>query len=102
VAFIAKQNYPNLTPNQLRNIAYNVILPFQHILVFHKIKFWNLDPHYQFTGHKALNVAHAQPKKMDKHWNKWLPSCSDTVLVKTNDDGANRTGIHSMFKSHSL
>jgi hypothetical protein len=100
--FIAKQNHPTITPAQLRNTARNIILPFQRVPVFHKVKFWNADPHKREHGIETLDVAHARPKQKDKRRDRWRPGRFDTVLVKVARDDTSRTGIHSTLLFMSL
>jgi len=67
---------------------------FQRVPVFHKVKFWNADPHKREHGIETLDVAHARPKQKDKRRDRWRPGRFDTVLVKVARDDTSRTGIH--------
>lgn len=105
--FVANQNYPGLTPVQLRNTARNVILPFQRLPIFHKIKFWNSDPFlHQPNRLETLDIAHVRPRQKAKGRDQWQSGRFDTVFVNLRgleDDGQiRRSGVHREFRhSHS-
>lgn len=77
--FIADYNNPNLTRPQLQNAAFQIILPFRRVPVFHKIRFWNEDPQGRSEASDTFDVAHVRPRK--KGTNGWIPARFDTVLV---------------------
>jgi hypothetical protein len=83
--FIANTNFPNLAPAQLRNTARNIILPFQHLPLFHKIKFWILDPQGHANIPENLDTVHARPRQLDKTQEVWSMGWFDTVLVNVSN-----------------
>ena len=89
--FIAKHNHPGLTRVQLQNSARNIVLPFQRLPVFHKIKFWNEDAQRRSNTSETLDAVHVRPRKQDRSRSGWIPARFDTVLV---DVGA--TGLSSV------
>ncbi|KAF8263176.1 hypothetical protein EI94DRAFT_1878699 [Lactarius quietus] len=75
--FIAKLNYPGASAAVLRHQAVDTLLPFQMVLVFHRIKF--------MTSHDSDNTDFCdgmiiRPKHIDTHRCK-VPSRFDTVVV---------------------
>lgn len=56
--FVSNKNHPGLTALQIRNTARNIILPFQRLPVFHKIKFWNTDPYSYYANHPRHLMLH--------------------------------------------
>jgi hypothetical protein len=91
--FIACTNFPNLTFTQLQNTAHNIILPFQCLPVFHKIKVWIPDPQRLINAVESLNTVHVRPQCLDKKHNKWTPPWFDTVLVSL--DRASLDNVYS-------
>jgi hypothetical protein len=85
--FVAHQNFPHFSRNQHQNVALNVILPFQHIPVFHKIKFWlsSAQPTV-LNAPQVLDVAHVRPQQGRKNRDGQKSGRFDTVLVRLNDD----------------
>jgi Plavaka transposase len=79
--FVANENFPGLTPAQLRNTARNVILPFYKLRVYHKVKFWTMDPQRRINAPETLDVAHVRPQQQKKNRNEWRAGRFDTVLV---------------------
>jgi hypothetical protein len=91
--FIAHINFPNLIFTQLQNTTHNIILPFQCLPVFHKIKVWIPDPQYLINAVESLDIVHVCPQHLDKKCNKWTPPRFDTVLVSL--DGASLDNVYS-------
>jgi len=82
--FIAAYNEPSLSRHQLQKAAYRILLPFQKVHVFHKIKIWNDDPLDRVDGKKALDVIHSSPARTTKKGAKKgtkLPARFDTALI---------------------
>jgi hypothetical protein len=71
--FIACTNFPNLTFTQLQNTTRNIILPFQYLPVFHKIKGWIPDLQRLINAVESLDTVHVRPQCLDKKCNKWTP-----------------------------
>ena len=84
--FIANYNNPNLNRTQLQHAAFRIILSFQRLPAFHKLKFWNEDPQGQSDASDTLDVAHVRPQKRGKN-GSWIPAWFDTVLVNINATG---------------
>ena len=82
--FITAYNEPSLNRHQLQKAAFRVFLPFQKVLVFHKVKIWNDNPLDHVDGKKVLDVIHSCPARMMKKGTKKgikVPAQFDTALV---------------------
>lgn len=89
--FIANHNSPDLTRAQLQQAAFEILLPFQRVPIFHKIRFWNEDPQGRLDASDTIDVAHIRPKRKGKKG--WIPARFDTVLVDLDaEDFAGVTG----------
>lgn len=77
--FIADYNTPGLSRAALLNATYQVLLPFQHLPVFHKIKFWNEDALGRSNASDTRDAAYCRPRKKGK--SGWIPARFDTVLI---------------------
>ncbi|KAI0059312.1 hypothetical protein BV25DRAFT_1908757 [Artomyces pyxidatus] len=90
--FIVSFNNPQLNVARVRTKANNLLIPFQKVPVFHKIKFWNhralLASDGFSEGHmvtEAADVAHVRPAREDKR-GRTIPGRFDTVLVRTSHE----------------
>ncbi|KAF8867851.1 hypothetical protein BD779DRAFT_1463451, partial [Infundibulicybe gibba] len=78
--FIVLTNHGNqhLTRGQLEDQAYHLLIPFQHVPVWHNIKFLRKDP---LTGKTTTaDIIHVAPARRDLQ-NRYIPPRFDTVLV---------------------
>ena len=92
-SFIAKTTMPNLRGRQLEQAASNVTLFFNKLLLFHKIRFTNIDPQQWLKTEYIEDVAHAKPAWINPR-NRHIPARFDTVLVDCGNGGT--TGIAGM------
>ncbi|KAH9012665.1 hypothetical protein EDB83DRAFT_2508778 [Lactarius deliciosus] len=74
--FIAQLNHPQASAMALRALAEDTLLPFRHVLVFHKIKFVST------PDRDIIDVVHAWPDQKDTRW-RTIPSRFDTVIVRS-------------------
>ncbi|KAI0069916.1 hypothetical protein K474DRAFT_1609646 [Panus rudis PR-1116 ss-1] len=82
--FILHFNNPGSNNATLRREARNFLLPFTHLPVYHRAKFWRPDfPHFQNTM-EAYDVLHVRPKRKN-YRNDILPPRFDTALVNIGD-----------------
>lgn len=85
--FIARFNYPDASPRELKIIAARVLIRFDRVPVYHKAKFWGADfPRYRHASDE-YDVVHATPSRFNKRVDR-IPGRFDTALVNT---GAGRT-----------
>jgi hypothetical protein len=104
--FITTRNSPDLTVHQVRQLAPLVNLPFQHLPVFHIVKFWLPDIDGRIQIAETLDVAHVVPSRREKKKDGWKPARFDTVLVKMKwgDEEDPAGGVHSklLISYHSF
>ena len=82
--FVQLQN-PNLSRRQFQDAINDWHLPFQHVAVYHTIKFWVRDDQ-GFSGRtEVLDSVHVKPMRAGKH-DKQIPGRFDTVLFKAGDE----------------
>ncbi|ETW82651.1 hypothetical protein HETIRDRAFT_120858 [Heterobasidion irregulare TC 32-1] len=101
--FVILHNQPNLYPTLACKAANNLLILFQRLSIFHKIKFWNHDAFECEEGSDTLDVVHVRNARKDCQGHA-VPGCFDTVLI---DDGSvgprGMTGlriaqVHIVFK----
>ncbi|KAG2029856.1 hypothetical protein BDR03DRAFT_975485 [Suillus americanus] len=68
----------------------HVILPFQTVAAFHRIKFHAINAHGHCDSAITVDSVHCQPPRKDKR-RQIVPARFDTVLV--NEDGGGTTGV---------
>ncbi|ETW76279.1 hypothetical protein HETIRDRAFT_429792 [Heterobasidion irregulare TC 32-1] len=92
--FVILHNQPNLHPTLAHKAANNLLIPFQRLSVFHKIKFWNHDAFEREEGPDTLDAVHVRNARKDRQ-GRAVPGRFDTVLI---DDGSagprGVTGLH--------
>jgi hypothetical protein len=89
--FIAQVNYPGASAAASRDLAADILIPFQAVPVFHKIRFvasGNTDKL------DTIDAVHARPERLDLH-GRVVPSRFDTVLVHNGQDRACGGGAHT-------
>ena len=77
--FLALVREPNITGRALCNCSKNMLIPFNHISVFHKIKFRD-------SGGTVVDCIHIRLEQ-DKVHGWIMPVCFDTVLVRAGQQG---------------
>jgi hypothetical protein len=94
--FIACVIYPNASAATSHARAEDILIPFQKVPVFHKIRF--------VAGNcNTIDAVHVRPKKLDVH-GCFIPARFDTVLVKSEQDHVHRNKdmfLHIKGKSSS-
>ncbi|KAG1903696.1 uncharacterized protein F5891DRAFT_1210570 [Suillus fuscotomentosus] len=70
--------------------ALNIILPFQTVAAFHRVKFHAINAHGHRDSTVTVDSVHCQPPRKDKR-RQIVPARFDTVLV--NEDGGGTTGV---------
>jgi Plavaka transposase len=95
--FIVQHNYPGLSTTAARRRADNTLIPFQHVSVFHKIKFANCDDSH--TGKSIVDVIHVRPEVYNQR-GSINPGRFDTGLAK-NGSGLRVAQIRIVFQLSS-
>ncbi|KAI0311038.1 hypothetical protein OF83DRAFT_1087966 [Amylostereum chailletii] len=96
--YIVRQLYPTLTAHQRAQIAATFPLPFDHVAVFHKLKFWNPDALGRNNVLETLDCVHARAAYRDEQGCQ-IPARFDTALVQDEDPDDERTGVHKLHIS---
>jgi hypothetical protein len=96
--YIAGLNNPGLSRQRLQHAAFRIILPFQCVSVFHKVKFWNEDPQGRSDAADTLDAIHVRPRTKGK--TSWSPARFDTVLV--NIDADKLSGVSGEYLSYDI
>lgn len=82
--FLAHLREPRASGRALRNLGANTLIPFQHVPVFHRIKFRD--------GEGAIiDGVHVRPEQVDAH-GRIIPARFDTVLIRTGQHSNNIQG----------
>jgi hypothetical protein len=79
--FVAQVNYPGASVVALRGLAGDILIPFQAVPVFHKIRFVASSNTDKLD---TIDAVHARPERLDLH-GRIVPSRFDTVLVRTSN-----------------
>ncbi len=82
--FLARLREPHASGRTLRNLGANTLIPFQHVPVFHKIKFTDGDG-------TIIDSVHIRPEQVDAH-GRIIPARFDTVLIRTGQQPNNTQG----------
>ena len=82
--FLARLRDPLISGRALRNQGANTLIPFNHVPVFHKIKFRNQDG-------AIVDSVHIRPEQLDTH-RRIIPARFDTVLVRAGQQPNNTSG----------
>lgn len=75
-----------LHPTLARKAANNLLIPFQRISVFYKIKFWNHNTFQYEDGADTLDTVHVRNTQKDCQGHV-VPSCFDTMLIDNESAG---------------
>ncbi|KAG1845128.1 hypothetical protein DFJ58DRAFT_801574, partial [Suillus subalutaceus] len=87
---IVGRNHPGLSAAQLEREAAHIILPFDTVATFHRIKFNTINAHGIQDSSVTVDSVHCQPSQEDKR-GYTIPARFDTVLVNEGDGGI--TGV---------
>ncbi|KAG1785031.1 uncharacterized protein HD556DRAFT_1435284 [Suillus plorans] len=89
--FMEVTNQPTLFAVQLKREAAHIVLPFQTVTTFHRVKFRTINTSGYCDPTATIDSVHCQPPWKD---NKGyiIPGCFDTVLVNKGDGGP--TGVN--------
>jgi hypothetical protein len=82
--FIAHLREPRASGRALRNLGANTLIPFQHVPVFHKIKFKDGEG-------TIVDSVHVRPEQVDAR-GRIIPARFDTVLIRTGQQPNNLQG----------
>lgn len=88
--FIIRHTNTTLTRAQADMRVAHLDLPFRHLPVYHKVKFWLGDEQHHRLMSDEVDTVHATPARKDNQ-NRTLPARFDTVLV--NGGTGEYTGI---------
>ncbi|KAG1811639.1 hypothetical protein EV424DRAFT_1473681 [Suillus variegatus] len=88
--YVVGRNQPGLSAAQLEREAAHIILPFDTVATFHRIKFNTINAHGIQDSSVTVDSVHCQPSQEDKRGHM-IPARFDTVLVNEGDGGI--TGI---------
>ncbi|KAG1743084.1 hypothetical protein EDB19DRAFT_584863 [Suillus lakei] len=89
--YVIHTNQPDLSAAQLKREAAHVILPFQTVATFHRVKFYAINAHGYREATATVDSVHCQPPRKDNRGHV-VPACFDTVLVNEGDGGT--TGVN--------
>ncbi|KAG1882873.1 hypothetical protein F4604DRAFT_1984324 [Suillus subluteus] len=89
--YVVGRNQPGLSAAQLEREAAHIILPFDAVATFHRIKFHAIDARGFRDSSSTVDSVHSQPSRKDKRGHT-IPACFDTVLVNEGDGGI--TGVN--------
>ncbi|KAG1893091.1 uncharacterized protein F5891DRAFT_1208123 [Suillus fuscotomentosus] len=89
--YVVGRNQPGLSAAQLEREAAHIILPFDAVATFHRIKFHAIDAHGFQDSSVTVDSVHSQPSRKDKRGHT-IPARFDTVLVNEGDGGI--TGVN--------
>ena len=92
--FLAHLQEPCLSGQALLNHGGNTLIPFQHVPVFHKIKFRN-------KNGAIIDTVHIRPEQADLY-KQIIPAHFDTVLVWTGQRPDSAHGVQGKFLPWSL
>ncbi|KAG1725401.1 hypothetical protein EDD22DRAFT_853686 [Suillus occidentalis] len=92
--YVVGRNQPGLSAVQLEREAAHIILPFDTVATFHRIKFHAIDARGFRDSSVTVDSVHSQPLRKDKRGHT-IPACFDTVLVNEGDGGI--TGVDGAF-----
>jgi len=87
--FLVHLQEPCLLGQALLNHGGNTLIPFQHVPVFHKIKFRN-------KNGAIIDVVHIWLEQADSH-KQIIPAHFDTVLVWTGQQPDSAHGVQGKF-----
>lgn len=83
--FVVQVTEPDLTSRQLEDMAVDVILPFQSVAVFHKIRY-NIINNDGTPNNLTVDSIHARLARHDHH-RRNVPARFDTALVNLGNGG---------------
>ncbi|KAG1833790.1 hypothetical protein EV424DRAFT_1502683 [Suillus variegatus] len=88
--YVVGRNQPGLSAAQLEREAAHIILPFDAVATFHRIKFHAIDARGFRDSSVTVDSVHSQPSQKDKRGHT-IPARFDTVLVNEGNGGI--TGV---------
>jgi len=96
--FVVGINQPGLSAAQLEREAAHIIIPFDTVATFHRIKFNAINAHGIQDSSITVDSVHCQPSQKDKRGHM-IPARFHTVLVNEGDGGI--TGVHGACIEHT-
>jgi len=96
--YVVGINQPGLSAAQLEQEAAHIIIPFDTVATFHRIKFNAINTHGIQDSSITMDSVHCQPLQKDKRGHM-IPAHFDTVLVNEGDGGI--TGMHGACIEHT-
>ncbi|KAG1807487.1 uncharacterized protein BJ212DRAFT_1303449 [Suillus subaureus] len=84
--YMVGRNQSGLSAAQLEQEAAHIILPFDTVATFHRIKFHAIDACRFWNSSVTVDSVHSQPSQKDKRGHT-IPTHFDTVLVNEGDGG---------------
>jgi Plavaka transposase len=100
--WVIQYQNPEFTKRQIDDAAQDLDLPFNKVLVYHRIKFISTDPFsIDPTIEKTVDSITATPSKLDKY-GKVIPGRFDTVLVKVQGTGGERGMLGQLISESYL
>ncbi|KAG1903207.1 uncharacterized protein F5891DRAFT_1106185 [Suillus fuscotomentosus] len=88
--YVVGRNQPGLSAAQLEREAAHIIIPFDTVATFHRIKFNSINARGIQDSSVTVDSVHCQPSQEDKRGHM-IPARFDTVLVNEGDGGT--TGV---------
>ena len=89
--YVVRTNQPTLSAVQLEREAAHIVLPFQTVATFHRVKFHAINAGGYRDPTATMDSVHCQPSRKDNRGHI-IPGRFDTVLVNEGDGGT--TGVN--------
>jgi hypothetical protein len=89
--YVVRTNQPTLSAVQLEREAAHIVLPFQTVATFHRVKFHTINASGYRDPTATIDSVHCQPPRKDNKGHI-IPGRFDTVLVNEGDGGT--TGVN--------
>jgi hypothetical protein len=84
--YVVRTNQPTLSAVQLEREAAHIVLPFQTVATFHRVKFHTINASGYRDPTATIDSVHCQPPRKDNKGHI-IPGRFDTVLVNEGDGG---------------
>ncbi|KAG2120459.1 uncharacterized protein F5147DRAFT_741494 [Suillus discolor] len=84
--YVIRTNQPTLSAVQLKQEAAHIVLPFQTVATFHRVKFYTINTSGYHDPTATIDSVHCQPPRKDNKGHI-IPGHFDTVLVNEGDGG---------------
>jgi hypothetical protein len=78
--FITRLQHPDYSRARIELAIRSFFFPFQHLSVYHRIKFTNRDPYSNDVADTVVDAIHAQPSRYDRY-GKLIPGRFDTAII---------------------